>query len=279
MGTPPPGRPLDGLETDFVNNMSYGEYLGLDRLLSAQNPLSAEHDEMLFICIHHVQELWLKLVVHELGMVLRAIADDRLDPAFKGLARVSRIQLQLINAWDVLATMTPADYLKFRGVLGKSSGFQSYQYRLVEFRLGAKDARMIAPHAHDAEATAGLTAALHAPSLYDEAIRLLARRGFALPEALLARDVTQPHAHSPELQAAWLTIYRESDTYFDLYQLAEELVDAEDCFQQWRFRHMKTVERIIGFRKGTGGSAGVAFLRTALERSFFPELWQVRTEI
>lgn len=279
MSAPPPGRPLDGLETDFVNNMSYGEYLGLDRLLSAQNPLSAEHDEMLFICIHHVQELWLKLVVHELAMVLRAIAEDRLDPAFKGLARVSRIQLQLISAWDVLATMTPADYLKFRGVLGKSSGFQSLQYRMVEFRLGAKDARMIRPHAHDAAASAALTAALEAPGLYDETIRLLARRGFALPDALLHRDVTQPHVHSPELQAAWLTVYRESDTYFDLYQLAEELVDVEDSFQQWRFRHMKTVERIIGFRKGTGGSAGVAFLRTALERSFFPELWQVRTEI
>jgi tryptophan 2,3-dioxygenase len=276
---PPPGRPLEGVHTDFANTMSYGEYLGLDRLLSAQNPLSAEHDEMLFICIHHVQEVWLKLVVHELSMVLDAIRTDRLDPAFKGLARVSRIQLQLINAWDVLATMTPADYLKFRGVLGKSSGFQSYQYRLVEFTLGAKDARMIAPHKHDAAATAGLDAALRRPGIYDEAIRLLARRGFALPEALVNRDVTQPHAHSPELQAAWLKIYRDSDTYFDLYQLAEELVDVEDSFQQWRFRHMKTVERIIGFRQGTGGSSGVAFLRTALDRSFFPELWQVRTEI
>ena len=276
---PLPSRVTEGIHTDFARSMGYGEYLRLDLLLSAQQPLSTHHDEMLFITIHHVQEIWLKLITHELGLALDSIRRDALDPAFKALARVSRIQTQMIGAWDVLATMTPADYLSFRGVLGKSSGFQSFQYRMLEFRLGAKDAKMMLPHRHDAAAHAALDAVLRAPSLYDESIRLLARRGFDLPAELLERDLTQPHRHSPELQAAWLRIYREAETHFDLYQLAEELVDVEDSFQQWRFRHMKTVERIIGFRQGTGGSAGVAFLRTALDRSFFPELWQVRTEI
>ncbi|MDT8332111.1 tryptophan 2,3-dioxygenase [Roseomonas gilardii] len=274
-----PSRVTEGIHTDFARSMGYGEYLRLDLLLSAQQPLSAHHDEMLFITIHHVQEVWLKLITHEMRLALDSIRRDALDPAFKALARVSRIQTQMIGAWDVLSTMTPADYLSFRGVLGKSSGFQSFQYRMLEFLLGAKDAKMMLPHRHDAAAHAALDAALRAPSLYDEAIRLLARRGFDLPRELLERDLTQPHRHNPELQAAWLRIYREAETHFDLYQLAEELVDVEDSFQQWRFRHMKTVERIIGFRQGTGGSAGVAFLRTALERSFFPELWQVRTEI
>ncbi|MFT8243371.1 tryptophan 2,3-dioxygenase [Roseomonas sp. BN140053] len=267
------------IHTDFARSMGYGEYLHLDLLLAAQQPLSPRHDEMLFIVIHHVQELWLKLIAHELNEAIAAIRRDELDPAFKALARVSRIQSQLIAAWDVLSTMTPADYLSFRDALGQSSGFQSFQYRLLEFRLGAKDPRMLLPHRHNAAAHTLLEQALHEPSLYDEAIRLLARRGFAIPRALVERDLTQPHQPSPELQAVWLEVYRNSGKHFDLYQLAEELVDVEDAFQTWRFRHMKTVERIIGFRRGTGGSAGVAFLRTALERSFFPELWSVRTEI
>jgi tryptophan 2,3-dioxygenase len=272
-------RPLDGLHTDFKDAMGYAEYLHLDLLLGAQQPLSAQADEMLFIIMHQVQELWLKLITHELDSAMASIRADALDPAFKALARVSRIQSQLISAWDVLSTMTPADYLSFRDALGKSSGFQSLQYRVLEFRLGAKDARMLLPHRHNPAAHAILERALNEPSLYDEAIRLLARRGLALPPELVARDFTQPHRHSAALQAVWLQIYRNSTQYFDLYQLAEELVDVEDWFQQWRFRHMKTVERIIGFRPGTGGSAGVAFLKTALDRYFFPELWQVRGEI
>lgn len=275
----PESRVTAGMHTDFARDMGYGEYLHLDRLLSAQQPLSPEHDEMLFITIHHVQEIWLKLISHELDLAMRSIRSDALDPAFKALARVSRIQTQLIAAWDVLATMTPTDYLSFRSYLGKSSGFQSFQYRLLEFRLGAKDPKMLLPHRHTPEWYAVLEAAFHAPSLYDESIALLRRRGFALPDAVVERDVSQPHVHSPELQAAWLQVYRDPDANFGLYQLAEELMDVEDSFQQWRFRHVKTVERIIGFRHGTGGSAGVAFLRTALERSFFPELWQLRTQL
>lgn len=275
----PPSRVTEGMHTDFTTAMGYGEYLHLDLLLSAQQPLSPEHDEMLFITIHHIQELWLKLISHELDLATRSIRADTLDPAFKALARVSRIQTQLISAWDVLATMTPTDYLSFRSYLGQSSGFQSFQYRLLEFRLGAKDAKMMLPHRHNPAAHAVLEAAFHAPSLYDEAIALLHRSGFPLPEEIVRRDFSVPHVHSPALQAAWLEVYRHADANFGLYQLAEELMDVEDCFQQWRFRHVKTVERIIGFRHGTGGSAGVAFLRTALDRSFFPELWQLRTQL
>jgi tryptophan 2,3-dioxygenase len=269
----------DGIQTDFSDRMSYGDYLRLDTLLSAQQPLSAEHDELLFITIHQVQELWMKLLNSELDTAIAHIRADDLGPSFKCLSRVSRIQMQLIQSWDVLATMTPADYLRFRPVLGSSSGFQSWQYRLIEFKLGAKNALMLKPHQHRADIHAPLLAAFNAPSLYDEALRLLARRGLPVPADILDRDVTRPHEADSRVETVWATIYRESERYFDLYELAEELVDVEDSFQQWRFRHMKTVQRIIGMRQGTGGSAGVAYLRQALERAFFPELWSVRTKL
>jgi tryptophan 2,3-dioxygenase len=269
----------DGIQTDFSERMSYGDYLKLDTLLSAQQPLSTEPDELLFITIHQVQELWMKLLNSELDMAMAHIRADELGPSFKCLSRVSRIQMQLIQAWDVLSTMTPADYLRFRPVLGSSSGFQSWQYRQIEFKLGAKNALMLKPHAHRPDIHGPLEAAFHAPSLYDEALRLLARRGLAVPADILNRDVTVAHEADPRIEDLWGLIYRESETHFDLYELAEELVDVEDSFQQWRFRHMKTVQRIIGMRQGTGGSAGVAYLRQALERSFFPELWSVRTKL
>ncbi|MGX1787533.1 tryptophan 2,3-dioxygenase [Bosea sp. NPDC055332] len=268
-----------GMQTDFKERMDYGSYLGLDLLLAAQKPLSDAPDELLFITIHQVQELWLKLAAHELDGAIAAIRADELQPAFKSLARISRIQAQLVTAWDVLSTMTPADYLAFRDALGQSSGFQSYQYRALEFRLGAKDPRMAAMHKHHPEHHAHLQALLEAPSLYDEALRLLARRGLPVPPECTERDWSQPHVANEAVKAVWLSIYRDTHQYFDLYELAEELVDLEDQFQQWRFRHMKTVERIIGFKQGTGGSSGVKFLKTALERSFFPELWQLRSEL
>lgn len=276
---PSPSRVEADMHVDLSDKLSYGAYLQIDRLLSAQKPITTEHDEVAFIVIHHVQELWLKLVAHEIAAAMAAIRRDALAPAFKALARVTRIQEQLIRAWDVLSTMTPADYLAFRDALGPASGFQSYQYRLVEFRLGARDARMLLPHRHHAEHHALLAQALEEPSIYDEALRLLKRRGFTIPDEILQRDLKQPHVSNATVREAWLSIYRQSAQHFDLYELAEELVDVEDSFQQWRFRHMKTVERIIGFKRGTGGSSGVGFLKTALDRSFFPELWELRTQL
>lgn len=273
----PVSRVEAGMHVDLAGQHTYGEYLKLNLLLSAQQPVSLEHDEVAFIIIHHVQELWLKLVAHEIEAAIVSIRTDHLPPAFKSLARVTRIQEQLIAAWDVLSTMTPADYLAFRGALGPASGFQSYQYRLVEFRLGAKDANMLLPHRHDTLIHGKLMTALNEPSLYDEALRLLARRGHPVPKEVLDRDFSQPYLSNPRVRDIWLSIYRKSQEHFDLYELAEELVDVEDWFQQWRFRHMKTVERIIGYKPGTGGSSGVGYLKTALERSFFPELWEVRT--
>ena len=266
-----------GMNFDLAGRRTYSDYLKLDRLLAAQQPVSDEHDELAFIIIHHVQELWLKLVAYEIEAAMAAIRADHLPPAFKSLARVTRIQEQLIAAWDVLSTMTPADYLAFRSALGPASGFQSYQYRLVEFRLGVKDPEMLLPHRHDPSTYAKLNAALAEPSLYDEALRLLARRGHPVPKEVLDRDFSQPYHSNPRVRDIWLSIYRQAQEHFDLYELAEELVDVEDWFQQWRFRHMKTVERIIGHKPGTGGSSGVGYLKTALERSFFPELWEVRT--
>ncbi|WP_043830142.1 tryptophan 2,3-dioxygenase [Muricoccus aerilatus] len=265
-----------GLATDFSRRMSYGAYLDLDTLLSAQKPLSEHHDELLFIVIHHVQELWMKLIIRELEVATACVRVGDLRPAFKGLARVSRIQRQLVEAWDVLSTMTPADYLAFRDVLGQSSGFQSWQYRLMEILLGARDEFMLKPHAHDAALTARLRAAFDAPSLYQEALRLVARRGIPVPDSVLIANPSERHVENEGVVEAWAVIYRNSNEYFDLYELAEELVDLEDAFQQWRFRHVTTVERVIGMRTGTGGSAGVAYLRRALERRFFPELWTVR---
>ena len=273
----PESRVEAGMHVDLAGQHTYGEYLKLDLLLSAQQPVSLEHDEVAFIIIHHVQELWLKLVAHEIEAAIVSIRADHLPPAFKSLARVTRIQEQLIAAWDVLSTMTPADYLAFRSALGPASGFQSYQYRLVEFRLGAKDANMLLPHRHDTLIHGKLMTALNEPSLYDEALRLLARRGHPVPKEVLDRDFSQTYRSNPRVRDIWLSIYRKSQEHFDLYELAEELVDVEDWFQQWRFRHMKTVERIIGYKPGTGGSSGVGYLKTALERSFFPELWEVRT--
>ena len=272
-------RVESGMSLDFTERMSYGDYLKLDTLLAAQSPLSERQDETLFIIIHHVQELWLKLIVSELEFAMRNLREDKAGIAFKTLARVSAIQEQLISAWDVLSTMTPSDYLTFRDQLGQASGFQSFQYRLVEILLGAKDERMLAPHKHRPEIYERLEAAFRGPSIYDEAIALVARAGFDVPEALLKRDFSQNHVQNDALQDIWLQVYRQPETYFELYELAEELVDVEDRFQQWRFRHMKTVERIIGHKKGTGGSSGVGFLKTALDRTFFPELWAVRTDL
>lgn len=260
-------------------DLSYSAYLGLDRLLSAQHPRSGEHDELLFIIIHQASELWLKLSLHELEGARDHIARDDLGPAFKMISRVSRIQTQLIQSWDVLATMTPSDYSAIREGLGQSSGFQSTQYRLLEFMLGQKDTGMMTVHEPDPENHALLVHALHAPSLYDEVLRLLSRRGFAIPSDILEGDRSAPYAGRPEVLDAWLAVYRDPATYWDLYELAEKLVDLEYRFQQWRFSHMKTVERIIGFKTGSGGSAGVAYLAGALTRSFFPELFQVRTTL
>lgn len=269
----------DDIHVDLAGRMTYGDYLKLDTLLSAKQPITAKHDEHLFITIHHVQELWLSLFAHELEAAIRFIDADTLPPAFKCLARITRILEQMKSAWDVLSTMTPSDYLEFRHELGQSSGLQSYQYRLVEFRLGAKDERMLLPHRHRADIHDKLERALRAPSLYDAALALLKRRGFPVPDHAVHRDFSQRHVFDLAVRDVWLSIYRNAERYFDAYELAEELVDLEDWFQQWRFRHMKTVERIIGYKRGTGGSSGVGFLKSALDQSFFPELWDVRTHL
>jgi tryptophan 2,3-dioxygenase len=276
--TPPP-RPGNVAHTDFAGAMSYGDYLQLDTLLGAQQPRSDCHDEMLFIIIHQATELWMKLTLHEVAAARRLVIADDLQPAFKHLARVSRIQSQLIQSWDVLSTMTPSDYSQFRDALGKSSGFQSAQYRLIEFALGNKQASMLAPHRHRADLLAQLTQALETPSLYDEAIRLLARRGFAIDASVSSRDVREPYHANASVLAAWTQVYKDPRKYWDLYQLAEELIDLEDWFQQWRFRHVTTVQRIIGRKRGTGGTEGVNYLRQVLDVTFFPELWDVRTEL
>ncbi len=265
--------------TDFVGAMSYGDYLQLDTLLSAQQPRSDYHDELLFIIIHQASELWMKLTLHELGAARQLILTDELQGAFKHLARVSRIQSQLIQSWDVLSTMTPSDYSSFRGALGQSSGFQSVQYRLIEFAFGNKQEAMLAPHRHREDLRTLLEHALATPSIYDEAIRMLARRGFAIDASVLERDVRQPYHANDSVLAAWAQVYRDPKRYWDLYQLAEELIDLEDWFQQWRFRHVTTVQRIIGRKRGTGGTAGVGYLRQVLDVTFFPELWDVRTEL
>ncbi|WP_044560695.1 tryptophan 2,3-dioxygenase [Azospirillum sp. B4] len=259
--------------------MSYGAYLGLDQLLAAQHPRSDEHDELLFIIIHQASELWMKLSLHELRAALRQIQADDLGPALKMIARVSRIQAQLIQSWEVLSTMTPADYSRIRPHLGQSSGFQSYQYRQLEFLLGNKNAGMMAVHKPEPALHATLEAALNAPSLYDESLRLLARRGFDIPAGKLDRDFAQPYEPDASVQAAWLAVYQDPHKHWDLYDLAEKLVDVEYRFQQWRFSHMKTVERIIGFKPGTGGTGGVSYLVKALNLSFFPELLSLRTAL
>jgi tryptophan 2,3-dioxygenase len=275
---PNPAAPA-GAHLDFRAKMSYGDYLLLDKLLDAQQPRSADHNELLFIVQHQTSELWMKLMLHELAMARECIKADDLSPAFKMLARVARIMHQLIQSWDVLATLTPSEYSAFRPALGQSSGFQSWQYRLLEFMLGNKNAAMLAPHSHRADLLEIVTRELEAPSLYDETIRLLARRGFAIDAACLARDWTLPYAANASVEAAWALVYRDTAKYWDLYDLAEKLVDMEDRFRQWRFRHVTTVERVIGFKRGTGGTAGVGYLKDLLEIEMFPELWAVRTSI
>lgn len=269
----------DGAHTDFAGGVSYAGYLELDQVLGAQRPLSEEHDELLFIIIHQASELWMKLVLHELKAARERIRDDDLRPAFKMLARVAAIQTQLIQSWSVLSTMTPADYLKFRDVLGHASGFQSHQYREIEFLLGNKNPALLKPHAHRADVHDGLRATLEAPSLYDEVILLLARQGFEIDEDLTARDWAEAHTVNDSVLRAWSAVYRDTQTHWGLYELAEKLVDLEDSFQQWRFRHLKTVMRIIGFKRGTGGTAGVSYLERALQYRLFPELWDLRTEL
>ena len=268
----------EGARLDFAGAMSYGDYLQLDALLGAQAPRSADHNEMLFIVQHQATELWMKLAIHELMAARGHVRRDDLPPAFKMLARVARIMAQLNQSWDVLSTLTPAEYSSFRAELGSSSGFQSYQYRAIEFLLGHKDAVMVEPHRHRPEIARMLDALLGEPSLYDEALRVLARRGL-LEAGAAERDWTQSRAPDEAVSRAWVRVYRDPEAHWDLYELAEKLVDLEDAFRQWRFRHATTVERVIGLKRGTGGTSGVAYLRKLLEVELFPELWRARTEL
>ena len=275
----PNTRAENAIHWDVRREEGYGGYLCLDTLLSAQRPRSDDHDEMLFIVIHQASELWIKLLLHELGAATCFLREDRIEDALKILARVGRVQVQLIQSWDVLSTMTPHDYGRLRPHLGASSGFQSYQYRQLEFVLGNKDARLADVHQGDPAHLAILRETLAAPGLYDEALMLLARRGFAVPAEKIARDWTLPYAADDGVEAAWLSVYGDVDANWDLYDLAEKLVDVDDRFQQWRFRHLRTVERIIGFKRGTGGSSGVPYLARAMELRLFPELWSLRTKL
>ena len=269
----------EGAQLDFSKDMSYSDYLHLDEILHAQHPLSPAHDEMLFIVQHQTSELWMKLLLHELGAAVECVARDELGSAFKMLARVSKIMEQLVHAWDVLATMTPPEYSAIRPYLSNSSGFQSWQYRCIEFMLGNKNAAMLKPHAHRPEILAHVESVWRAPSLYDEALRLLARRGLALPASHLERDWTQAYEASDAVEQAWLVVYRDPKAYWDLYQLGEELTDLEDTFRLWRFRHVTTVERVIGFKRGTGGTSGVGYLRKMLDVVLFHEIWKLRTDL
>ncbi len=264
---------------DLGESLSYGQYLRLDLILEAQQPLSDNHEEMLFLIIHQASELWMKLCIHELTAAMDHIRRDVLGPAFKMLARISRVQAQLSQSWSVLSTMTPSDYSAFRDDLGKASGFQSFQYRSLEYMIGNKNPAMIKVHKRDPAAFARLEQLLNSPSLYDECLRLLSRRGYDIPDEYIERDWSRPYVPSEAVTAAWLAVYRNSTRHWDLYELAEKLVDLDHQFQLWRFSHLKTVERIIGFKRGTGGSSGAAYLARALELRFFPELWSVRTSM
>lgn len=266
-------------QLDFSQSMSYGDYLHLDEILGAQHPLSPAHDEMLFIIQHQTSELWMKLMLHELHAAQGCVVQGQLPDAFKMLARVSRIMEQLVSAWNVLSTMTPTEYTAMRPYLANSSGFQSAQYRCIEFALGNKNAAMLKPHAHRPELLAMVERAYRAPSLYDESLRLLARQGLPIPADHLERDWTQPYAASPEVEAAWQAVYRDPHAHWDLYQLGEKLADIEDAFRLWRFRHVTTVERVIGFKRGTGGTGGVSYLKKMLDVVLFPEIWSVRTAL
>jgi tryptophan 2,3-dioxygenase len=264
---------------ELGSSLSYGEYLQLDKILDAQKPLTYEHDEMMFILVHQTSELWMRLMLHELRGVLECVRRDNLDPSFKMLARVSRVQTQLISTWDVLSTLTPFEYSAFRNALGRSSGFQSYQYRTIEFLLGNKHAQMVEVHKRDPKAYESLLRTLESPSLYDEALRLLSRRGYGIPEDYLTRDFKEPYRASKQVAGAWLGVYHNAEKDWDLYEFAERLVDLDHKFQLWRAHHLKTVERIIGYKPGTGGTSGVSYLAKALELKFFPELWQIRTSM
>lgn len=268
-----------GIHTDLKNEMTYSGYLGLDTLLASQHPRSDHHDEMLFIIIHQTTELWFKLVIHELTAVLDHIDKDELESAFKILARVKHIFSQLIDQWSVLATLTPSEYIQFRDALGHASGFQSVQYRTVEFLLGNKDPRMLKVHAHDPEATRQLTDALNAPGIYRAFLAHLARRGMPIPREVLEQDVTTVHEPDPRVTAVFKTIYTDTAKHWDAYEMCEKLVDLEEQVALWRFRHLKVVMRVIGFKTGTGGSSGANFLRKMVDHQFFPELWDVRTEL
>jgi len=259
--------------------VTYASYLSLDALLSAQHPVSDEHDEMLFVIIHQTKEMWLKQILHEVALAQKLVRSGDLVPAYKSLARVSRIQAVMTQSWDILATMTPADYLRFRNVLGSSSGFQSDQFRRFEAMLGLKDARFLSFQEDRPEAHAALSAAIAAPSLYDDALAQLAQAGLPVPEAVLNRDVSQPYVASPEVEAAWLEVYRNTDRWWAQYQLAEKLVDLDDALLTWRHKHVVTIERIIGRRRGTGGTEGVGYLVSTLEKRCFPELWSLRTSL
>lgn len=278
-GGPAPEHSAEQAHRDFSRSLSYGDYLHLDELRSAHQPITDAHDEHLFIAIHHVSEVWLSLIVRELQAAMRLLDAGITDAPLKMLTRVVRAQEQLTAAWDVLKTMTPADYLQFRGAFGQASGFQSQNYRMVEFLLGNRNSTLLRPHEHRADLHGPLAAALHAPSVYDLTLRLLAARGLSVPAEVLGRDAAQPYAASAAVLEAWLTVYRDTERYWDLYELAEKLVDVEDNFRRWRFNHLTTVERTIGFKRGSGGTSGVGYLRGALDVVLFPELWDVRTQL
>lgn len=267
------------VKTDFLKDMTYSEYLNLDQVLTAQNPMTDQHDEKLFIIIHQVSELWMKLIIHELNSAVEDIQQDDFRLAFKKLARVTNIQNQLITSWNVLATMTPSDYLNFRDSLGNASGFQSYQNRMIEYCLGYKTTHALKIYEKDPVIHNKLKAQLETPSIYDEVIRAVARQGFHIDNAVLERDITENYVPNGSVKEAFKQIYLNTEEYFELYEMLEKLVDVEDLYSQWRFRHMKTVERIIGFKKGTGGSSGVNYLKRVIDDYFFKELWELRTEL
>lgn len=269
----------DGAEMSFDGRMSYGDYLQIDRILGAQHCLTDAHDELLFIIQHQTSELWMRLALHELDAARRCLDADRAPEAFKMLARVARIFEQLNSAWDVLRTMTPSDYSRFRDDLGQSSGFQSWQYRLIEFAVGNRNPAMLRPHAHRPDILSRLQAELARPSLYDAALAHVARLGLPVPAAILARDPAQSWAADDGVRAMWEQVYRDPSRHWQAYELAEKLVDFEDYFRRWRFNHVTTVERVIGFKRGTGGTSGVSYLRRMLDVQLFPELWQVRTTL
>ena len=269
----------DGAQTDFRQRMSYGDYLQIDHILTAQKPLSKAHDEMLFIIQHQTSELWMKLALYEVEAARRMIAEDNTAEALKMLARVARIFEQLNSAWDVLRTMTPSEYTRFRDDLGQSSGFQSWQYRLIEYAVGNRNLAMLKPHEHRPDLLEKLEAELARPSLYDEVLRRLARLGLPVPAAVMERDLRQGWTMNEDVMAVWATVYRDPSRYWEAYEMAEKLVDFEDYFRRWRFNHVTTVERVIGFKRGTGGTAGINYLKRMLEVELFPELWRVRTEL